>query len=128
MILEFDKQVTTDRVQYGYLSGVQVIQAALSLLAALQSAAIFLAFLDLSKAYDSIIKQLLLAKLRRLVEDNLGNQLLIFLVTVRSTITGDIAKTQLLMEKGLTQDGTLSPALFRMYINDLPEAVRAALR
>lgn len=32
------------------------------------------------------------------------------------------------MKKGLTQGGTSSPALFRMFINDLPETVRGALR
>lgn len=32
------------------------------------------------------------------------------------------------MDKGLTQGGTSSPALFRAFINDLPETVRNALR
>lgn len=31
------------------------------------------------------------------------------------------------MDNGLTQGGTSSPALFRMFINDLPKAVRSAL-
>lgn len=32
------------------------------------------------------------------------------------------------MKKGLTQGGTSSPALFKMYINDLPEHIRGAMR
>lgn len=77
VILEFDKVVPTDRAQFGFLAGVQVIQAALSVLAALHTTATFLAVLDLTKAYDSIVKQLLLTKLRRLVDTNLLNQLLV---------------------------------------------------
>lgn len=32
------------------------------------------------------------------------------------------------MDRGLTQGGTSSPALFRVFINDLPQALRDALR
>lgn len=76
VVLEFYKQVTTDRAQFGFLAGVQVIQAALSVLAALRSAALFIAVLELSKTYDSVLQQLLLEKLRQLVDENLTNQLL----------------------------------------------------
>lgn len=51
-MLEFDRQVSTDQAQFGFLVGVQVIQAALSVLAALETKEIYIAVLDLSKSYD----------------------------------------------------------------------------
>lgn len=97
------------------------------MLVSIQSTALFLTVLDVSKAYNSIIKQLLLAKIHKVIDKNLANQLLVFLLTVRSFVAGDITRTQLVMEKGLTQGGTSSPALFRVFINDLSKAVHASL-
>lgn len=94
----------------------------------MKSTARFIAVLDLTKAYDSIVKAFLFQKLQGKVDSNLANQLLIFLLTVRAHVAGDITKTEVIMRKGLTQGGTYSPALFKLYINDLPDEVRNALR
>lgn len=127
VILDFNNILHTYRVQFVFLAVIQVTQAALSVLAAKKAAASFLAVLDLLKAYNSVIKQLLLHKLRQQVDENLANQILIFILSVKSKVAGEITQTTIHMEKGLTQGGTSSPALFRMFINDLPQAVRDAL-
>lgn len=128
VILELEKVVETDRAQFGFQSGLPVLQAALSVLAALKSTAKFIAVLDLAKAYDSIVKAFLFQRLQGKVDSNLANQILIFLLTVRAQVAGDITNTEVIVRKGLTQGGTSSPALLKMYINDLPDDVRNALR
>lgn len=66
-------------------------------------------------------------KLSSEVDQNLARQLTIFLLTVTTQVTGDITHTYIHMLRGLTQVGTSSPALFKLFINRLPEAVRNGL-
>lgn len=42
IVLEFGRQVSTDQAQFGFLAGVQVIQAALIVFAALETTAIYM--------------------------------------------------------------------------------------
>lgn len=128
VVLELEKVITTDRSQFGFQAGLQVTQAALSVLAALKTVAKFLSILDLAKAYDSVIKALLLQKLEDKVDTNLVSQLLVFLLTVRAFVAGDITKTEIIMQKGLTQGGTSSLALFKLFMYDLPEQIREEMR
>lgn len=65
-MLELDRPVEIDRSHFSFLTGFQVVQAALSVLAAIHSTATFLVFLNLSKAYESVILSLLLTKLQKL--------------------------------------------------------------
>lgn len=67
------------------------------------------------------------SKLTNEVDQNLAKQLSIFLLTVTTQITGDISHTDVQMLRGLTQGGTSSPALFKLFINSLPEEVRKVL-
>lgn len=127
VVIELEKVIKTDKSQFGFQAGLKILRAALNVLAAIRTTAIFLAILDLAKAYDSIVKALLLLKLEITVDQNLANQILVFLLTVHERVAGDITNTDVIMRKGLTR-GASSPALFKMYINDLPEYVRAALR
>lgn len=128
VVTEIDRRFTTDRAQYGFQAGIQVSQAALSVLAAIQKDIEFVVVLDLAKAYENILKLLMESKLRNKVEDNLTKQLLIFLLTVHAQVSGDVTNTTIAMLRGLTQGGTSSPALFRLFINELLEKVRAELR
>lgn len=123
-----EKAVTTDRAQFGFQAELQTLQASLSVLAALKTTARFIAVLDLAKAYNSIVKALLLGKLTDKLDLNLANQLLTFLLTVRAQVAGEITDTEIIMKRGLAQGGTSSPALFKLYINDLPDELRVALR
>lgn len=86
VVLELEKAITTDKSQFGFQAGLQVAQAALSVLAALKTTARFIAVIDLTKAYDSIVKALLLAKLETKVDKNLANQLLISLLSVHAQV------------------------------------------
>lgn len=67
------------------------------------------------------------SKFKSEVEDNLTNQLVIFLLTVDAQVSGDITNTAIAMLRGLTQGGTSSPALFRVFINELPAQICTAL-
>lgn len=93
VILELEKAMVTDKSQFAFQAVLQVLQAALSLLAILKTTARFLAVLDLAKAFDSIVNALLFSKLETKVDTNLANQLLIFLLTVHTQVTGDITNT-----------------------------------
>lgn len=84
--------------------------------------------LDLAKAYDNILKLMMQRKLDREIDENLTSQLIIFLLTVQATVSGDITETSINMLRGLTQEGTSSPALFRVFINELPKEVREGLK
>lgn len=128
VVLDLEKVITTDRSQFGFQAGLQILQSALSVLAALKTVAKFLAILDLSKSYDSIVKELLLQKLENKVHSNLANQLLIFLLTVRAYVKREITNTEIVTTKGLNQDGTSSPDLFKIFLNDLPEHRRTEMR
>lgn len=61
--------------------------------AVLKTVAKFFAILDLAKAYDYIVKALLLQKLENKMDANLANQRLVFLLTVRAHVAGDITNT-----------------------------------
>lgn len=70
----------------------------------------------------------MLTKLDDTVEPDLANKLTIFLLKVTGRVSGDVTDTPVEMRRGLTQGGTLSPALFKLFIDSLPEEVRTALR
>lgn len=61
----------------------------------------YLLLLDLAKAYDLVLKDLLIKKLEKLIPTNLGNQLKAFIATVVGTVTGDITNTAIPMPRGL---------------------------
>lgn len=88
----------------------------------------FILVLDLSKAYDTVLKLLLIEKLKKVIPPNLVIQLRVFISTVIATVTGDITNLAVSMRRGLTQGGTSSPPLFKVFINDLPKALRKLLR
>lgn len=59
---------------------------------------------------------------------NLVNKLRVFITKVTAKVTGDITNTVISMKRGLTQGGTSSPPLFKVFVNDLPEELRHTLR
>lgn len=128
VIIEMDREFVTDRAQYGFQAGIQVTQAALSVLATIQKDVEFVVVLDLAKAYDNILKLLMQAKLQEYFDDNQTNQLIVFLITVQTKVSGYISQTLIEMLRGLTQGGTSSPALFRVFIYGLPKEVREGLK
>lgn len=105
VVLELEKVVTTDKLQFGFQAGLQVEQAALSILAALKTVERYISILDLSKTYDSMIKALLFQKIQNKVDRNLANHLSIILFTIQAQVSGDITKTTITMRIGLTQVG-----------------------
>lgn len=111
-----DRRFVTDKAQYGFQAGIQATQDALNVLPAIQKDVEFLMVLDLAKGYDKTINLLMQNKLQDEFDDNLTHQLIIFLITVRAQMTGDILGTKIEMLRGLTQGRTSSPALFRVLI------------
>lgn len=87
VVLELDRKFETDRAQYGFKADIQITHAAFSVLAAIHSY-IILVVLDLSKAYEKVVKELMRSKLRNVTEENLTNQLIIFLLMVKAQVTG----------------------------------------
>lgn len=49
-MLQLEEVINKDKSQFGFKAGLKVLQAALSVLAALKTTAYFLAILDLAKA------------------------------------------------------------------------------
>lgn len=71
---------------------------------------------------------LLIKKLQKLIPTNLLGQLKVFISTVVAKVSGNISNTVIPMRRGLTQGGTSSPPLFRIFINDLPDELRKTTR
>lgn len=59
---------------------------------------------------------------------NLVQQLKVFITTVIAKISGEITNTRIPMRRGFTQGGTSSPSLFKVFIDDLPKALRDRLK
>lgn len=61
------------------------------------------------------------------VPENLISQITIFLVPLLVRTTGDVTNTLAILTTGLTQGGSASPALFRIFIDDLAKELRMAI-
>lgn len=128
VVEQMEELIVTDKAQFGFQEGIQIEQAALRVAALLRKGIYYLLVLDLSKAYDTVLKAMLIEKLKKLLPVNLVKQLLVFITSVMAKVAGDITETPIPMRRGLTQGGTSSPPLFKVFINDLPEEIREMLR
>ena len=86
---------------------------------------LYACFVDLKKAYDSVWRDGLFYKLQKLGIDKKTTNIIENMY--KNTSTSIIYKNQLLpkilVTKGLKQGDNLSPILFNLYINDLPEYI-----
>lgn len=88
----------------------------------------YILILDVSKAYDTVLKMMLIEKLKTLTPANILNQFRMFIHTLVAKVDGYISNTIVQMRRGITQGGTSSPPLFRIFINHLPESLRTKIR
>lgn len=91
-------------------------KATLGVLAAIHKGAEYIMALDLPKYFDLILKLTIRGKLDENIDNNLANELIIFLLTAKARVTGDISDAEIEIIRGLTQGGTSSPALFKLFI------------
>lgn len=128
VVMELESLVSTDRAQLGFQDGIQIEQAALRVAALIRSGIKYVLVLDLSKAFYTVLKSLLIEKLKKLIPKNLLSQLKVFISTVVARVAGDISNTVIPMRRGLTQGGISSAPLFRIFISDVPEELRKTIR
>lgn len=77
-----------------------------------------IAVLDLTKAYDLVVRAILIEKLENMsVPKDLVAKITIFPVPIIVKTAGDVTHTLVTLTTGLTQGGP-SPALFRVFIDD----------
>lgn len=130
MVDELDELVTPDSMQLGFQRNINTLQASIDVAAILsQAVEYFVAVLDLTKAYDRVERELLIKKLDGMkLPTDLVNQIIIFLVPLLVQTEGDVTNAISLLTTGLTRGGAASPALFRIFIDDLAQALRETQR
>lgn len=114
---ELEDVLCTDRMQYGFQRHMNILQAAIEIAARLEEqVGKLMAVLDHAKAYDKVIRQILIDKLRKHgVPANLIHQLIIFLLPLLAKTAGDLTNTIATITTGLVQGGTSSPRLFPIF-------------
>lgn len=127
VVMELEKLLKTDQAQFAFQAGIQIEKALLRVAAMIRKGINFILVLDLSKAYETVLKALVIEKLKEIVPVNLVNKLRVFIKTVTAKVTGDITNTIIQMKRGLTQGGTSSPPLLKVFINYLPSELRRTL-
>lgn len=127
--IELESVLSTERMQFGFQRNLYTLQVALDIAAVVEAElGQMLAVLDLPKAYDKVIRKFLVDKLlKQDIPENLVNQLIIFLLPLVVSTAGDLTEAIAVLTKGLVQGGTESPALFRFFIKDLADDLRAAV-
>lgn len=129
VVVEKLEEITvTDRMKSVFQARINTLMAEVDISAKLETSEYILpAIMDLTKAYDKVSRQILLRKPEHLgVPTDLINQIMIFLLPLTVSTAGDVTKVTDLLTIGLTQGETASPALFRIYINDLASRLRKA--
>lgn len=128
VVAQLESIAETDKAQFEFQEGIQIEKSALRVAALLKRGIQYLLVLDLAKAYDSVLKLLLIEKKRTVVPENFVSKLKVFITTVVEKVSGDITNTPTIMRRSLIQGGTSSPPLFKVFINDLPEKLRRVLK
>lgn len=82
---------------------------------------IYLAFIDLEKAFDSVPRKIVWNSLRRRgVAEKLRNNIICVYRTTRNCIrTGNLQSEEFITREGLRQGGVLSPTLFNIVMDDI---------
>lgn len=92
MVAEIEELVETDKAQFVFQEEIQIEQAILRVATLLWDTIQFILVLDLAKAYDTVLKTLLIEKLEQVLPRNLVCQLKVFITTVKTRVSGDITK------------------------------------
>lgn len=128
VVEELYSLVRPDRIQFGFQSHINTLQAAMDIAAKLNELVQkIIAVLDLTKAYNRVVRAMLIEKLEKMgIPQDLVTQIVVFLVPLIVQTAGDVTKLTVTLTTDLAEGGTASPPLFRIFIDDLERPLRQA--
>lgn len=120
-----EKQYTTDRAQFGFQKGVNILRSVVEVLAELKRGEHSVVVLDMKKAYDRVDRHRLLVKANKTLKIT-AQSIRVFLQPRTVKTRGRVTDKGVELGLGVPQGGPICSVLFNIFVKNLAEEVRTA--